>query len=512
MISKLRAAMAAGCLAAAPASASWFEAKSDHFIVYAEGGADAARDQAIELERFDKAMRAVREMPDDEAAKVNPLTVYVVADIPAVARLCTQLASAKAICKDVAGFYDGRISGSIAITPRRSGSGGEYDLSSRIVLYHEYSHHLMFRYFTAAYPAWFVEGFAEFNSTARMEKDGGVQIGSPALHRAYGLVLGSGIPIRKLLTARGPELKPEDRELLYGRGWLLCHYLIFSAERRGQLKHYLKAVMEGTPSLKAAEEAFGDLTALDRELDKYVNQRVWRTVVLPADKTAPGDVKVRELGPGQAAIMPVHIRSRRGVDERSAPDVLRAARIAAAPFPDDPAVQDALAEAEFDAGNDDLAAAAADRALAADPKDRTAMLYQGQVRARRAVRGKDSEPKTWAEVRRWFLKANRAEPNAPEPLFLFYASFLAQGIKPTANAVTGLEQAQALAPEVDELRLILGRQLILDTRKAEARAVLVPLAFNPHASPDNLAASLVAAIDSGNDDTLKSLLTGKKPD
>jgi len=506
----MRKTMTAGLLAlgllAMPAKAAWFEARSDHFIVYAQGGADEARNLAIDLERFDKGMRLLRSMPADPIAKVNPLTIFVVQDLGAVRRLCGQAGRTVASCANVAGFYDGRAAGSIAVTPRVS-VGGTYDISPQIVLFHEYSHHMMFRYFAAAYPAWFVEGFAEFNSTAKIEKDGQMGLGSPALHRAYGLMLGTPLPIRKLLTARGPELNPEDREKLYGRGWLLCHYLAFTPERRGQLDKYLNAVATGTPSLKAAEDAFGNLTQLDRALDVYMKSRTWRTLMFSEKETAPDEVKVRQLGEGESAMMPVRIRSQRGVDQRAAQDVVKAARTIAASFPKDPAVQDALAEAEFDAGETAQARAAADRALAADASDRTAMLYEGRSRMAEAIKQKKFDAKTWSDVRSWFVKANRAEPNAAAPLMLFYVSFLAQHVKPTANAVTGLEQAQAIAPEADDLRMLLARQYLLDDRKPEARAILLPLAFNPHADADNPAAKLVATIDAGDDAALKALLT-----
>ena len=67
-------------------------------------------------------------------------------------------------------------------------------------------------------------------------------------------------------------------------------------------------------------------------------------------------------------MMPVIIRSRRGVDDEGAKAVLTDARAIASRFPKDPAVLSALAEAEHDAGNDKEAIAAADAALADDPK------------------------------------------------------------------------------------------------------------------------------------------------
>ena len=118
------------------------------------------------------------------------------------------------------------------------------------------------------------------------------------------------------------------------------------------------------------------------------------------------------LGPGEVATMDVRIRSKRGVSEKAAPTLARAARLAAARFPSDPAAQLVLTEAEFDAGYLDAAEAAADRMLAVQPRSVDALLYKGQIAAQRAAAAK-ADAATWTKVRGWYLKANAIGQDDP---------------------------------------------------------------------------------------------------
>ena len=102
----------------------------------------------------------------------------------------------------------------------------------------------------------------------------------------------------------------------------------------------------------------------------------------------------------------------------------------------------------------------------------------------------------WKEARRLIAQANRADPNHPEPLFLFYRSFAEQRIAPTRNAVEGLLQAFELAPQDLSLRMNIARQFLVDGKTAEARRALAPIAYDPHGGAVGQAATaLIAKID-----------------
>lgn len=490
------------------AQAAWIEARTDHFIVYSQGSEKSVRDFAARLERFDMSLRKLHDLPNQPSDKANPLAVYVVEDTAAVARLCDSSVKTNS-CKNIAGFYDGRVQGSVAFTPRKEGGGHPLALSPQIVLFHEYSHHIMLANYSRAYPAWFVEGFAEFNSTATFEKEGYVGFGIPAYHRYIGLQLGEPLPLDQVLTSDVEALKEEKRESLYGRGWLLTHYLTFERPRDGQLARYLEDIGKGRPNLDAARAAFGDLDQLDRELRAYLKRPRKHYAEMAIAEIPPDAVRIRLLGPGETAMMPIKMRSDRGVGTAEAKLLVAKARKAAAGFENDPDVQNILAEAEFDDGNDDLAEAASDRALKARPADRIAMIHKGQARMRRARLAGKADEATWKEVRSWFIKANRIEPDAAESLWLFYRSFQAQGNKPTENAVAGLRRAFELAPQDDNVRFMLARQFLLDGKLDDGRIVLEPLAYNPHANPDNPASKLIALIDKRDQAAIRAFLADR---
>jgi tetratricopeptide (TPR) repeat protein len=486
-------------LLCAPAAArsEWHEASSKHFLVYSEGSPQSVRDFATKLEKFDKAMRLRLGFHDEDLGPGNRVTVFVVDNAGAVQRL------ARAKGSSIAGFYSGRAGTSLAVVPRTSGSGRVTDLNPATILLHEYSHHLMLQNAAAAYPAWFREGFAEFYSTARFEKDGTIGFGAAANHRAWGLVGMSPLPIELLFDPTRRKLSMAEWEAtIYGRGWLLTHYLTFDPARKGQLSAYLNAIQGGKKSLEAAQSAFGDLKMLDRELKTYLNRRMIPYLPIKAELLTIQPVTLRALRPGEEAIMELRMRSRVGVTRDDVARVARDMRKAAAPWPDDPAVQAALAEAEFDARDLDAAEAAAARAIAADPKNVDALTYRAMVAFERAK--ESTGEAAWKAVRGLIGKANRADPNDPRPLILYFRSFGEQGVAPTRLAVEGLLQAFALAPQDVGLRMNAARQLLVDGKAAEARRALIPIAYDPHGG--ELAEAIAAVIAKLDSDGAKAAL------
>jgi tetratricopeptide (TPR) repeat protein len=394
------------------AHAEWQEASTAHFVVYSNDRPAKLRQFATNLERFDKAIRYLRKFPDDSVGPANRVTVYVVDDVTDVGRLHGD--------RNVAGFYSPRATGPAAFVPRTAGTEA-LDLGAMAILLHEYTHHLMYSIgANAAYPRWFSEGYAEFHATARFEKDGSVVIGDPPQYRAWGLMAGPGLPLPKLLQADTLKLNDEQTDALYGRGWLLTHYLTLGGARPGQLSAYIQAINAGKKPLEAAA-AFGDLKVLDREIERYKGGR-FTAVRIGASALPIGEVKLRTLTAGEAATMNVRIRSKAGVDEKTAPGVYAAAKKACAPYPDDRGAQLVLAEAAYDAGDFAAAEAAADRAIAADPAAVDAFIYKAMARMAVADKAGDRSRETWSAIRKIIVKGNRLDPDDPEPLILNFRS------------------------------------------------------------------------------------------
>lgn len=114
--------------------------------------------------------------------------------------------------------------------------------------------------------------------------------------------------------------------------------------------------------------------------------------------------------------MPARIVSSRGIDAKGARVNLAKALKLAAPFPTAAAAQNALAEAELDAGDPEQSAAAADRALAADPRSIHAMMYAGLARLALAVKSSPADPKALDAARSWFSRADHSDPENPWPM------------------------------------------------------------------------------------------------
>lgn len=489
--------------ASAPASADWYEASTSHFVVYSEQEPKKLSEFASKLERFDRVMRLLRSVPDEPIGPANRLTIYVVDDQGDVSKLIST--------RFVAGFYVPRASGSLAIVPRQSGSGNDFDLSPQAILLHEYAHHLMWSFSpNVVYPSWYIEGFAEALATAVFERDGSILLGNPPQYRGYSLLSGNALPIGKLMIADTLKLNDEQREGLYGRGWLLSHYLLFSGKRPGQLVAYLRALNDGKSSLDAAA-AFGDLKALDRELERYKTGR-FSGIRIPAAKVPAGEVTLRKLTPGEAATMDIRIRSKVGVDAKTAPPTYARAKRAAVAYPNDRGAQLVLAEAAYDAGDHAASEAAADRAVAADPKAVDGYVYKAMSQMAVAAKADDKTPETWRSIRKIIATANRIDPDDPQPLILYFRSFGQAGVPPTESAKRGLERAFELVPQDESLRLNTAALVLRDGDKARARQMLAPLAYQPHGRGIAVVATqLIAMIDKG--ETEKALATlDKNPD
>ena len=238
------AALSALALAPSQAMAAWNEAKSNHFIVYSELSQDKLRSYVNDLERYDAAVRVVRQMKDPPPTSTSRVTLYVLRDEQQV-QTVTGIGS-------IAGVYFGRASGPTAFAsgqPKRN----RWDLDGRTVIFHEYLHHLMLQDATGSYPTWMVEGYAEFFAPAEIRDDGSVEFGEPPDYRGAELRLLRGMTLPDMLGGIYNQTTGQEWVSQYSRGWLLAHYLAFEPSRRGQATKYANLIQSGTPALEAAQ-------------------------------------------------------------------------------------------------------------------------------------------------------------------------------------------------------------------------------------------------------------------
>lgn len=458
------------------AEAKWLRADTENFIIYSESNDKALRDFAENLQRFDSTLRGRFNL--EPAPEPNRLVIFLVPRAVDAGRLMSGKSGSS-----IAGWYSPAADGSFAVSHRENvvikGTP-----QSQQTLFHEYSHHFMKRYAAAAFPAWFIEGFAEYYSTVDFTKDGRAQIGKPVYARAYGLLNMPKIPAETLLNQRPGAMRNSGQtDVYYGRSWLMTHMLYNDAARAGQLTLYIDAINKGVDAKQAATDAFGDLAELDKDLNRYMNKPMtFRTTATPI--AVPGKVTISALSAAEDALLPLRLERMSANDDERLMRVRDQLRLLTRTYGSDAGVWFELASAEWDISDENRNPAAArtavDKALALNPAHVRANVLLGRILTAEVEAKKSSTDGDWNAVRKPIALANRTNPDDPVPLYAYFKTFADQGRQPPDIAIQGLQRAFLLAPENIGTRMnyafALANSGDFDTALKLARSV----AFDPH--------------------------------
>jgi len=158
---------------AMPAEARWLQAETPHFIVYSDGSEAKLREFSLLLEDYDALLRDLTGTKAEPSP--NKLQVYLVRGVG-------QLREIRDTGPNTFGIYAAS-PGGIAAFAVRNDMGGRFGIEGEDVVLHEYAHHFMMQYFPYSYPAWYVEGFAEYLMTAEFTPDR-IEVGRVSPNRA----------------------------------------------------------------------------------------------------------------------------------------------------------------------------------------------------------------------------------------------------------------------------------------------------------------------------------------
>lgn len=450
-------------LTAAPAQAAWRRAESPNFILYGTMSEARLRERILLLEDFDRLMRVVTSISAPPAP--NRLNVYIV-DGPADLRLIHDVPAG------VAGFYTATPDGIAAIVDGRAEAGGNE------VLFHEYAHHFMMQYAADAYPAWYVEGFAEYFQTVRFGPRR-IDIGNYSQGTGYALVARDWIPMDQVLYGNPQTLAGEARGLFYAQSWLTVHYFFSSVERQAALLRYLAAARGGNPQ-GALQAATGlDPAAFTQELRRYIRGNQIRFRQMDRVAAAPPAITVTTLPAAAEELMVYQAALAIGVDEGKGPDYLQRIRAAAARHAGDPFAQRVLAHAELLYGDRAAADRLLDALLAASPGDAGLMYLKGMRHLIASEQAEDGEADARA-ARTWFTRAHRADGNQFQSLLRFAQALRGQPNYVSENTANVLLLAHQLAPQVATVTMNAASMLMARGDYAGAAALVAPLAADPH--------------------------------
>jgi len=459
--------------AAEPANAAWFRAETERFVVYGQGSEKLAQDYARRLTIFDQVLRRLHTSTQSRESHTK-VQVYLVASSDQLRWVRPGLPP------QVGGFYTANPRGVFAVSLRNNDAAGGDD-----ILFHEYAHHFMLENFPAAYPAWFVEGWAEYFMTAEI-RGADVRVGAYNPARAYSVLAQSWLPLKDILTKTTFETKRERRSVYYAQSWLLTHYMYSDAARARQLDAAVKAINAGQEPVAAFETATGKtLEAFTADLRKYT-----KLPMIELKNAAKVDPKVTVAALPRSAddLILDNLRLLLWQTGRSDPQVLEIVRRKAAKFSGDRLAETSLARAEFLLGDVAAGEAIAQRRLAANPNDPEDLLLAGLGQMTAGARVPAERQARFRAARPFFLKAYGLDKRDYRTLSAYAGSRSVEPGFPNDNDVNALLEARALAPAVMENSMAAGFALIARGRKDEAARVLAPVINSPHGGPAAAAA------------------------
>ena len=273
------AAFVAAALLLAPGAhaENWLKAETAHFTIYSNTSNKQTRAYARKLEAFRTLTNMLLGASDN--APQTRFTLYMLAKDDQILQVRPNFA------KQVGGVYFNCIEGTQAYSAVQSREGGDEDWNL-VVLFHEYSHYVMFQHAHTYYPAWYVEGFAEYLSTADPDK-GIITIGEMSQGRTMTLAEDRWIPFTKVLDpdfgfAGDKSNNGWEIESFYAQSWLLAHYMLSDSQRTQALNAYFKRLRAGEAPVTAFETATGiKVNSLKSILQRYYQKTYFLKVAVP---------------------------------------------------------------------------------------------------------------------------------------------------------------------------------------------------------------------------------------
>ena len=470
--------MALALFIALPAQAGdWLRARTPNFVVESDTSAPVLRRHAQQLEAFRTAALWVLGKDGGERTQRPPTQLMLLKQRESLNEV------RPGTPRNAWGYMSQCEDGAVAfaaVPPETRSVAQDW---GTFVVFHEYAHRLMFQVGQRYYPAWFVEGFADFMAGTEIEA-GRVTFGQAVPWRTGMLADGGWLDAATLLAA-GPEIYARHERtvgLFYAQAWLLTHFMLNDTALARRFYDYFEKVGAGADPVQAFEPAVGiAVPALNQRLRQHLatlqTTRVSGRDLLQADpvvEPVPGPdgqvllaAAVLKTCPprAQGEQMLARLRALDGEPASQGQGVKLARARAELAFGDPAAARDALLALVAQA--DDLAEAhqlLARALVAAAPKDDT--------EARDAAR---------QEARTHAFRAYRLQRQDAPTLYRLAQILQADGV--TTNLRNAARGAQALEPLVPSYA-VLAAQVALDAgQRDEAIAALVPLATYPHNPP-----------------------------
>jgi hypothetical protein len=273
----LGGALLASLLAPVSAPAGWINVQTKNLNLVSNATEKDTRELATRLEQFHAVFTRLFRM---ESRTSPPTTVVVFKDEPSFDFFRSD--------PGIQGYF---LVNSVEPTMAMVYSGVFKPMN---VIHHEYAHALTSD-MQQSWPAWLVEGLAEFYATFQV-KGNIATVGQAQPHHVRLLRHRPLIPMRHLFTME--EQQHSYTGPFYAQSWALTHYLMLKdRESQRAFGQFVRLTQQGQPDETAFEQAFQiDLKTLQKELANYVTQEAFNAIELTfADLGLEPDVSVRSM-------------------------------------------------------------------------------------------------------------------------------------------------------------------------------------------------------------------------
>ncbi|HVZ29678.1 MAG TPA: hypothetical protein VG839_04750 [Asticcacaulis sp.] len=486
-------ALMGACLLWAPAGAhadTWIKAESAHFVIYSDASEKHTRDYLRKLEAF-RSLTNILLGSSDKGPQVK-FEVYL------LAKDDLMLSVRPSFTRYVGGVYFNCSEGTSAYASvgQFGDDFGEQD-SSLVTLFHEYTHYVMFQHARILYPSWYVEGFAEYLSTADPH-DGTITVGELQRERTYTLSEDHWIDFKKVLDPNygfSGDQKANAWELasFYAQSWLLTHYMLADPARARTLNDYFARVGKGEDPVGSFEAATGIKVAdLRGILDRYQNNMHYHQLPLPDYPDA--DIQVTKVTADEGSFLLNRSLLTTCMTDTQGKTVLETLTAQKATLGGNLQYRLALIRAEFLYGDLNAAEAEVSKLVDSNPADFEVNYLMGRVYMKRAetATGADRDA-LYDAARGFFLTAYQATKLDAPNLYWVARSYQNQKDFPNANALNAANAAHVLAPGIIEYATFAAYADLLAGQRDKAADALSPFISDPHNRAR--AARIKAAVD-----------------
>ena len=478
---------------------NWIKVESNNFIFYSNVSEKNTIDYMKKLERFNYTINALYGGLKNEGSH-DKFKIYFVKSHSDLEKISPKLQ------KEIVGFVKqcptglsgfSLFDGDRVVDSKNLLRADEN--SSLATMFHEYSHIFMFNKMGANFPPWYVEGFAEYYGSMRIN-DTNAFVGMPLVERYYVIENEKLLKWSDIISENHSVTeKDENQSAFYAQAWLLTHFTSSTDELSKKTLEFLEARMNGEDKIAAFERIYGiEVNKLDKVLRNYIKKDI-KGHTYSFKKELDLQFATTQMSKNTNEVILYDAAISTCPDKQYGDEILKIIQKKSTEFPDDEFIKGALAKAEIIIGDETKALPYYKSRIDKNQNDAEAWFRYGQIlfltgHHDKLLTNKERSQK-FEDARSAFFKSHKLNPENAENLF-YLSKTSKNWKKPDDASVNAAIQAFILQPSISDFVFNAALVSILTDDYEGAKLALQSLASNPHNSDKSeYINSIIDAID-----------------